>query len=177
MPTHPPADVPGFIPLQYTPLISSASHPFYYNVKMLSLAVDGQLLPVSQVRLAHRRGAVRQGSGASGSAETRPPYLRALALLIQTPSAPSTSCGTAPPPSPLQSLFDQGYGTVLDSGTTFTYMPTPVFQAFANGELCCAEPGWAEWWGAACWGERRALRVAFCVPHALAALGRRRTRF
>ncbi|PSC67812.1 acid protease [Micractinium conductrix] len=72
------ADVPGFIPLQYTPLISSASHPFYYNVKMLSLAVDGQLLPVSQ------------------------------------------------------SLFDQGYGTVLDSGTTFTYMPTPVFQAFAN---------------------------------------------
>ncbi|KAL4433645.1 hypothetical protein ABPG75_000086 [Micractinium tetrahymenae] len=70
------AEVPGSIALQYTPLVPSATHPFYYNVKMLSLAVDGQLLPVSQ------------------------------------------------------SLFDQGYGTVLDSGTTFTYMPTPVFQAF-----------------------------------------------
>lgn len=72
------ADVPGSIALQYTPLVPSATHPFYYNVKMLSLAVDGQLLPVSQ------------------------------------------------------SLFDQGYGTVLDSGTTFTYMPTPVFRAFAS---------------------------------------------
>lgn len=43
------AEVPGSIALQYTPLLSSASHPFYYNVKMLSLAVDGQLLPVPQV--------------------------------------------------------------------------------------------------------------------------------
>jgi hypothetical protein len=44
-----PAEVPGSIQLQYTPLLTSPSHPFYYNVKMLSLAVDGQLLPVSQV--------------------------------------------------------------------------------------------------------------------------------
>ncbi|KAL4450641.1 hypothetical protein ABPG77_000997 [Micractinium sp. CCAP 211/92] len=72
------AEVPGSIALQFTPLVPSATHPFYYNVKMLSLAVNGQLLPVSQ------------------------------------------------------SLFDQGYGTVLDSGTTFTYMPTPVFRAFAS---------------------------------------------
>lgn len=71
------AVVPGSIALQYTPLLTSTSHPFYYNVKMLSLAVDGRLLPVAQ------------------------------------------------------SLFDQGYGTVLDSGTTFTYMPSPVFKAFA----------------------------------------------
>lgn len=80
------APLPGGIDLQYTPLLRSISHPFYYNVKMLSVAVDGQLLPVSQ------------------------------------------------------SLFDQGYGTVLDSGTTFTYMPTAVFQAFANGACaagCC----------------------------------------
>lgn len=44
-----PAEVPGSIALQYTPLVPSVTHPFYYNVKMLSLAVDGQLLPVSQV--------------------------------------------------------------------------------------------------------------------------------
>lgn len=54
-------EVPGTIPLQYTPLLSSASHPFYYNVKMLSIAIDGQLLPVPQVggwvRVAGRRWA------------------------------------------------------------------------------------------------------------------------
>jgi phytoene dehydrogenase-like protein len=27
--------------------------------------------------------------------------------------------------------FDVGYGTVMDSGTTFTYVPTKVFHAFA----------------------------------------------
>ena len=45
------AEVPGEFMLQYTPLLTSATHPFYYNVKMLSLAVDGQLLAVSQVRV------------------------------------------------------------------------------------------------------------------------------
>lgn len=35
--------------LQYTPLLTSPSHPFYYNVRMLSLSVDGQLLPTAQV--------------------------------------------------------------------------------------------------------------------------------
>jgi hypothetical protein len=29
-------------------------------------------------------------------------------------------------------LFDQGYGSVMDSGTTFTYLPTAVFKAFAG---------------------------------------------
>eukprot|EP00887_Chlorella_sp_A99_P005894 scaffold1.g5894.t1 len=29
------------------------------------------------------------------------------------------------------SLFDQGYGTVLDSGTTFTYIPSAAFRLFA----------------------------------------------
>lgn len=36
---------------------------------------------------------------------------------------------------PLQvdpSVFGEGYGTVLDSGTTFTYMPSAVFKAFAD---------------------------------------------
>ena len=43
-------------------------------------------------------------------------------------------------PSPhFQSLFDEGYGTVLDSGTTFTYVPTAVFQAFAKGERVRSE--------------------------------------
>jgi hypothetical protein len=31
-----------------------------------------------------------------------------------------------------QALFDQGYGSVMDSGTTFTYLPTAVFKAFSE---------------------------------------------
>ena len=31
----------------------------------------------------------------------------------------------------VQALFQHGYGTVLDSGTTFTYLPSAAFQAFA----------------------------------------------
>lgn len=30
----------------------------------------------------------------------------------------------------LQQRYEEGYGTVLDSGTTFTYLPTEAFQAF-----------------------------------------------
>jgi hypothetical protein len=30
----------------------------------------------------------------------------------------------------LQGEYAQGYGTVLDSGTTFTYLPTAAFKAF-----------------------------------------------
>ncbi|KAG2424657.1 hypothetical protein HXX76_014381 [Chlamydomonas incerta] len=30
------------------------------------------------------------------------------------------------------SVFDRGYGTVLDSGTTFTYLPTDAFKAMAK---------------------------------------------
>lgn len=29
-------------------------------------------------------------------------------------------------------VFDQGYGTVLDSGTTFVYLPTQAYQSFAR---------------------------------------------
>ena len=32
-----------------------------------------------------------------------------------------------PPP---QAIFAKGYGTVLDSGTTFSYLPTAAFAAF-----------------------------------------------
>lgn len=49
------APLPGTIELAYTPLLHSTSHPFYYNVRMLSLAVDGQLLPVPQVRAGGQR--------------------------------------------------------------------------------------------------------------------------
>lgn len=31
---------------------------------------------------------------------------------------------------PLQSDFSRGYGTVLDSGTTFTYLPSSAYKAF-----------------------------------------------
>lgn len=30
----------------------------------------------------------------------------------------------------LQGLYDIGYGTVLDSGTTFTYLPAQAFDQF-----------------------------------------------
>jgi hypothetical protein len=30
----------------------------------------------------------------------------------------------------LQEVFDVGYGTVVDSGTTFTYIPTRAYKAF-----------------------------------------------
>lgn len=32
----------------------------------------------------------------------------------------------------MQELFQEGYGTVLDSGTTFTYLPTKAFEEFVN---------------------------------------------
>ncbi len=35
------------------------------------------------------------------------------------------------PHSP-QSIFDRGYGVVLDSGTTFTYLPSDAFNAMAK---------------------------------------------
>ncbi len=31
-----------------------------------------------------------------------------------------------------QALYQQGYGAVLDSGTTFTYLPTQAFTAFTQ---------------------------------------------
>lgn len=30
----------------------------------------------------------------------------------------------------MQADFSKGYGSVLDSGTTFTYLPTSAFKAF-----------------------------------------------
>lgn len=32
----------------------------------------------------------------------------------------------------VQKVFEEGYGTVLDSGTTFTYLPSEVFRAFKD---------------------------------------------
>lgn len=31
-----------------------------------------------------------------------------------------------------QHVYRQGYGVVLDSGTTFTYLPSPAFTEFLN---------------------------------------------
>ncbi|KAG7674709.1 putative Aspartic proteinase 39 [Nannochloris sp. 'desiccata'] len=64
--------------LQYTPLVPSPTHPFYYNVRLDAISVGGDQLDIST------------------------------------------------------SVFQEGYATVLDSGTTFTYVPTPAFQAFAS---------------------------------------------
>ena len=91
-PACPAAEVPGTIQLQYTPLLTNPSHPFYYNVKMLSLAVDGQLLPVSQVGAGRVRPdalrplhVCRGGSGGSGVGPARLPNLPAATCLRTHP--------------------------------------------------------------------------------------------
>jgi hypothetical protein len=66
------------VELQYTPMVPSPTHPFYYNVRLDAISVGGDQLDISP------------------------------------------------------SIFQEGYATVLDSGTTFTYIPTPAFQAFAS---------------------------------------------
>ena len=117
------AEVPGEFMLQYTPLLTSATHPFYYNVKMLSLAVDGQMLAVPQVRAA---GVLRRVDGCESAGGTlhNEPRLFILAppalahplparLLPPPPSAATAHriisrcltratapCWTAAPPSP-----------------------------------------------------------------------------
>lgn len=127
--------LPGGIQLQYTPLLRSATHPFYYNVRMLSLAVDGQLLPVPQVHSwAGGAGAsCAERAGAAKCLQTPLELGGSLPLLVNVDQT-TTHLPPFLPIWPRQALFDQGYGTVLDSGTTFTYMPTPVFQAFSSGE-------------------------------------------
>lgn len=45
--------------------------------------------------------------------------------------------GTVLPIEP--SLFDRGYGTVLDSGTTFSYLPAAAFKAFSTAVGKAAE--------------------------------------
>ena len=45
------APLPSTLRLQYTPLVSSLAHPFYYNVKLEGLVVGGRQLPLQEVRL------------------------------------------------------------------------------------------------------------------------------
>lgn len=66
------------IELEYTPLVPSPLHPFYYNVQLNAISVAGTPLNVPA------------------------------------------------------GIFQEGYAVVLDSGTTFSYVPTPVFRAFAE---------------------------------------------
>ena len=42
------------------------------------------------------------------------------------------SCAPLPPVHPTQSTFAVGYGTVFDSGTTFTYLPSAAFRAVSG---------------------------------------------
>lgn len=44
---------------------------------------------------------------------------------LPMPPGPHTPCH-------LQAIFAKGYGTVMDSGTTFSYFPTAVFAAFVS---------------------------------------------
>lgn len=52
------APMPRGLRLQYTPLISSLQHPFYYNVRLAGLSVAGQRLSLDQVGAAGGGSAV-----------------------------------------------------------------------------------------------------------------------
>ncbi|KAL6782176.1 ASP2 [Auxenochlorella protothecoides x Auxenochlorella symbiontica] len=71
------AGIPAGVDMQYTSLITSSSHPYYYNVELEGVGVGGRMLSVDQAEYSSR-----------------------------------------------------GYGTVLDSGTTFSYFPRRVYKAF-----------------------------------------------
>lgn len=38
----------------------------------------------------------------------------------------------------IQGTYERGYGAVLDSGTTFTYLPSAAFVAFRNAVAAAA---------------------------------------
>lgn len=40
----------------------------------------------------------------------------------------------------VQADFSRGYGTVLDSGTTFTYLPTSAYKAFLTALTAAIQP-------------------------------------
>ena len=50
------------------------------------------------------------------------PYRSLCSALTVVPKC--TACG--------QEKYEEGYGTVLDSGTTFTYLPSEAFKAFKD---------------------------------------------
>jgi hypothetical protein len=39
-----------------------------------------------------------------------------------------------------QADFSRGYGTVLDSGTTFTYLPSSAYKAFMASLMAAIQP-------------------------------------
>ncbi len=57
---------------------------------------------------------------------------------------PATLCvlftSSRPVPRVLQADFSRGYGTVLDSGTTFTYLPTSAYNAFLTALNAAIQP-------------------------------------
>lgn len=52
---------PGLPPLAFTPLVPNRGHPFYYNVRLSSIAVGGTPLDVQPVRGAPAAGVCRPG--------------------------------------------------------------------------------------------------------------------
>lgn len=69
---------------------------------------------------------------------------------------------------PPQAIFAKGYGTVFDSGTTFSYLPTAVFGAFLRTlEASLAGKGLRRSSGPdAAVRRARAQRARTCVRHA-----------
>ena len=45
---------------------------------------------------------------------------------------------SAEPPACAQATYQQGYGTVLDSGTTFTYLPQEAYREFQKQVVAVA---------------------------------------
>jgi hypothetical protein len=111
------------VQLQYTPLVDRRLH--YYNVGLQSISLGKKSLGVSMV-----------GAGIGSCLN-----LASLALFA---SSCINFCAVCPlilviylyqtkpalRPRLLQGEYAKGYGAVLDSGTTFTYLPTAAFNAF-----------------------------------------------
>ena len=117
------APLPPRVQLAYTPLLASKSS--YYVVKLDAISIGGRELNIEPVRGRPELGrgvcwlpprAACPGPDRCGASQ-RKDKTRMAGHARHTSAAP-------------QAIFQKGYGTVMDSGTTFTYLPTSVFAAF-----------------------------------------------
>jgi hypothetical protein len=133
------------------------NHMHYYTVQLDSFSVDGKKADVNPVsvqgRAVHQPAQLCEGAG-EGSALTSTTVTAAnvdtsLQLLPVSVSVRICLVVKMAPTGALrkpllcdgssmcrcmrvQNLYNQGYGGVLDSGTTFTYLPTDAFNKIAQ---------------------------------------------
>lgn len=134
----PPLWGQGFIaPLNLDPYITrhglhAVQPPLPFSLVLWPITTSS---PLSQHLVGEDTGSCDDEHPWEGTLTLNPPAAskgtraRPVAHLTRAPLSAHFT-GPCPPLDP-QALFHQGYGTVLDSGTTFTYLPSLVFRAFA----------------------------------------------